>query len=223
MIRGVIFDFDGTIIDTETAAYETFCEIFQEYRIELPVAKWRTRVGTAHPGFNPYDYLEQCIGKPVDREALMKRKAARHQEKTEQMEVLPGVEKLLAAAKHAGLKLGVASNSPKSWVESHLDRIRLLSYFDCICTGDQVEEVKPDPALYYLALEKLGISSGEAIAVEDSPSGALAAKRAGLFCVLVPNPMTAEAEFAEDIDLRLESLADFDLEKMMQQWKHKLK
>ena len=80
-----------------------------------------------------------------------------------------------------------------------------------ICTSDYVSAVKPDPALYLLALEKLGVRADEAIAFEDSPNGILAAKRAGIFCVAIPNPLTKDLPL-ELADRRLRSLEEFDLD-----------
>jgi beta-phosphoglucomutase-like phosphatase (HAD superfamily) len=74
-----------------------------------------------------------------------------------------------------------------------------------------VSAVKPDPALYLLALERLGVRADEAIAFEDSPNGILAAKRAGMFCVAIPNPLTKDLPL-ELADRRLRSLEEFDLD-----------
>ena len=99
-----------------------------------------------------------------------------------------GVTELIAEAKEAGLALAVASSSTFAWVNGHLDRLGLLSSFDALCTRDDVEETKPNPALYQLAVERLGVEPQEAFAIEDSPNGVTAAKAAGLRCVAAPEP-----------------------------------
>jgi putative hydrolase of the HAD superfamily len=93
-------------------------------------------------------------------------------------------------------------------VTGNLQRFGLLERFDAICTRDDVTAVKPDPELYLLALQRLGIGAEQAIAFEDSPNGILAAKRAGLYCIFVPNPLT-ERLSGDLADERLRSLEEF--------------
>jgi HAD superfamily hydrolase (TIGR01509 family) len=109
------------------------------------------------------------------------------------------------------MKLAIASSSTEKWVTHNLRKFQLLEQFDAICTRDYVTAVKPDPALYLLALEKLGVEAGEAIAFEDSPPGILAAKRAGLYCIAIPNALTKDLPLAQ-ADRRLHSLEEFDLD-----------
>jgi len=125
--------------------------------------------------------------------------------------LLPGIAACVASAKTRGLKLAVASSSTEDWVTGNLRKFALLDRFDAICTRDNVASVKPDPALYLLALEKLGVTADEAIAFEDSPPGILAAKRAGLFCIAIPNPLTRDLPLGL-ADRRLSSLEEFDLD-----------
>jgi beta-phosphoglucomutase-like phosphatase (HAD superfamily) len=126
--------------------------------------------------------------------------------------LLPGVEACIASARAKGLMLAVASSSTEQWVRGNLTKFGLLEKFDAICTRDYVGgAVKPDPALYLLALERLGVAADEAIAFEDSPHGVLAAKRAGIFCVAVPNPLTKELSL-ELADRRIDSLEQFNLD-----------
>ena len=92
----------------------------------------------------------------------------------------------------------------------HLDRLGVTDLFDAIVTGDDVARVKPDPELYLLALARLGLEPHEAIVFEDAPNGVLAAKRAGIFTVAVPNALTCDLPL-DHADLRVASLADLPL------------
>jgi beta-phosphoglucomutase-like phosphatase (HAD superfamily) len=116
----------------------------------------------------------------------------------------------LEEARALGIKLAIASSSSRSWVEGHLERLGLAPHFECVRCSDHVTVVKPDPTLYRLALEALGVAPEEAIAFEDSPNGILAAKRAGLFCVAVPNDATRDLAL-NAADLCVASLADVTL------------
>lgn len=210
MIKAVIFDFDGLIMDTETPEYRVSQEMVREHGAELPLDVWGECIGTHADHFDLVGYVEDQIGKTVDREAFHKERRERILAMLEKGQPLPGVEKYLQAAKALGLKIGLASSSHYDWVGGHLQRLGLLDDFDCVRTADNVERVKPDPALYLAAAECLGIRPEEAVAFEDSANGALAAKRAGMYCVAVPNEVTASLEFG-DIDHRMASLAEMEL------------
>jgi HAD superfamily hydrolase (TIGR01509 family) len=128
--------------------------------------------------------------------------------------VLPGVHDYIADARRLGLQLGVASSSSRAWVSGHLARLELHQHFVCIACRDDVPRTKPDPALYHAALAALGVRPEEAIALEDSPNGILAAKRAGLFCVAVPNALTCQLPLHQ-ADLQIPSLAAFPLPRLL--------
>jgi beta-phosphoglucomutase-like phosphatase (HAD superfamily) len=120
-----------------------------------------------------------------------------------------------------GLKVGLASSSSCSWVNGHLERLGLRNYFDILRASDDVQCTKPDPDLYLAALGALGVRVDQAFAIEDSPNGALAAKRAGLFCVAVPNELTRRLSL-DHADLRLESLTDMPFERLVQEIERRL-
>ena len=130
--------------------------------------------------------------------------------------MLPGVESWIFAAKQRGFKLGVASSSTSEWVEPHLIRLGLREEFDCLRCADHVKRAKPDPELYVSVLAGLGVEAQEAVAIEDSPNGIMAAKRAGVFCIAVPNSVTTSLDLSQ-ADLRLSSLADLSLEGFLAQ------
>jgi beta-phosphoglucomutase-like phosphatase (HAD superfamily) len=115
------------------------------------------------------------------------------------------VEETLAAARSLGLRIGLASSSSREWVHGQLARLGLPGWFECIRTRDDVARAKPAPDLYLSVLRHLGVHPSRAVAFEDSPNGALAARRAGMYCVVVPNAVTAALEFGEH-HLRLDSL-----------------
>jgi beta-phosphoglucomutase-like phosphatase (HAD superfamily) len=112
------------------------------------------------------------------------------------------------------VKLAVASSSSRAWVAGHLQRLGVLERFEVLKCSDDVERVKPDPALYRAACEHLGVPPARAVAIEDSPNGILAAKRAGLFCVAVPNALTGRLVL-DAADLRLASLSELPLANLL--------
>jgi HAD superfamily hydrolase (TIGR01509 family) len=214
MIRAVVFDFDGLILDTEAPEFQTWQEIYQTHGCELLLEVWATGLGTSADAFDPYTHLEGQAGCPIDREAIQQRRRQRYLELLGANSALPGVREYIAEAKRLGLRLGVASSSSREWVVGHLTELGLSAYFDCIKCRDDVTRVKPDPALYQAVVETFALQPHQAIALEDSPNGITAAKRAGLFCVAVPNPLTRQLSLAH-ADLRINSLADFPLPQLL--------
>jgi HAD superfamily hydrolase (TIGR01509 family) len=130
--------------------------------------------------------------------------------------VLPGVLDYLQEARRLGLKLAIASSSRHAWVEGHGGRLGILDYFDKIICRDDVAEgrTKPNPDLFLLALERLGVQANEAIVFEDSPNGVKAAQAAGIFVVAVPNAITSLLTI-DNADLTLASLADLSLSELL--------
>ncbi|MSQ40456.1 MAG: HAD family hydrolase [Dehalococcoidia bacterium] len=213
MIQAVLFDFDGLILDTEGAAFRAWQEIYNEHGSSLPLSVWAQAIGTSD-AFDPYSYLEGQLGRPVDREAVRVRYRQRTTELIEAQAILPGVVQYIATAGRLGLKLGVASSSSREWVTGHLARLGLADAFVAVKCSDDVRLTKPDPQVYHLLLAALGSLAHQAVALEDSPNGVMAAQRAGVFCVAVPNPLTRQLPL-DQADLRLASLADMPLEQLL--------
>ena len=208
--RAIIFDFDGLIVDTEQPIYDAYRDVFQSLGVPLMLDTWAGIIGGTGHRDALFDYLEARLGRSIDREAVREQARAQSRRVTDNAPAQPGAPELIAEAKAAGLALAVASSSSRAWVSGHLDRLGLLPAFDVLCSRDDVERVKPHPALYLLALLRLGVEAQEAFAIEDSPNGVTAAKSAGLRCVAVPNPLTAQMPLAH-ADLRLPSLAGVTL------------
>lgn len=210
-LRAIVFDFDGLIIETETPVFQAWSELFAEHGQELSIDFWKTIVGT-----NSYDAigdLERRLGHPLERDEVMELRRARELELAHAQPLRPGVADLIAQARRAGVRLGVASSSSRRWVLGHLEHRGLLENFDCVRCRDDVGRSKPDPAVYLAVLECLGVAAAEAVAIEDSPHGVAAARAAGLRCVAVPGPLTYDLDLGA-ADLRVDSIADLSVERL---------
>ena len=214
MIKAIVFDFDGTVIDTETAWYTACREAYEHHGVELTLEQYAQCIGTSHHVFNPYEYLMTELGMQIDKEQFRLSIHRRHTQLMEEERVRPGVLELLQEAREAGLGIGLASSSSSSWIDKHLELLGIRAYFDCVRTSDHVEKVKPDPALYVQTLECLGVKPEEAIAIEDSPNGAKAAIAAGMYCVIVPNEVTKGLAFGKG-HYRLDALNELTLEQLL--------
>lgn len=214
MIRALVFDFDGLILETETPSYETWAEIYREHGHELPLDRWFDYIGREGGYFDAADHLAALVGEGFDRDAARKRRDARKTELIAALDVMVGVREYVADGKRMGLRLGVASSSSRAWVLGHLERLRLHADWDAVRTRDDVARTKPAPDLYLAVVEALGVRPRDAVAFEDSKNGIAAAKEAGLRCVAVPNALTASMDLSR-ADLRLATLAQTPLEELL--------
>ena len=217
MIRAILFDFDGLILDTETAVFQSWQETYREFGVELDLELYAGCVGRGalDSQFHPLEHLEELVGKPLDREAVSAKRKKRNLDLIAAQSALPGVEDYISSAKKLGLHVGLASSSYRTWVVGHLTHLELLDQFETIRTADDVVRAKPDPELYLRALQDLEVSPDEAIAFEDSPNGVAAAVAAGIYTVWVPNSVTRLLP-CYGYDLRLGSLAEIPLGELIE-------
>lgn len=213
MFRAVVFDFDGLILDTEEPIYRSWLEVYQAHGEDLPFERWIQTVGSTNDAFHPQHHLEERLGRALAKEVL-ERRAGRRTELILANAVLPGVVDQLDRARQLGLKVGVASSSTREWVSGHLSRLGILDRFACMRCRDDVEHAKPEPDLYLAVLECLGVKAAEAFAIEDSPNGVTAARRAGMKCVAIPNSITERLDLTH-ADLVIRSLSDLTLDQLM--------
>lgn len=202
MIKAMVLDFDGLIVDTETAYIDCWAELHAEHGLACRRDDAHAVVGHVGVEFDPW----AGFGQDCDRASLERECRERARARTSLQPILPGVQELLGAAREAGIALGVASNSSRSYVEAHLERLKLRPFFAAVRGFDDVPRGKPEPDVYQAVMKALHVAPAASIAFEDSVPGHLAAKQAGLHCVVVPNPSTAHCEFLR-ADLILPTLA----------------
>ena len=207
MIKALLFDFDGTLVDTESIDLRTWHEVFEAHGVSVPAERFALRIGTL-AGPDELDELDALLDAPCDRGTVVATRRRRELELLEHEPLRPGVDRLLDDARALSLSLAIVSSSTRSWVEGNLRRLSLLEgWAALICADGDTTRCKPSPALYLEALETLGVEPGEAVAVEDSPNGIAAARAAGIFCVAFPNDVTRGLDLTE-ADLLVESLED---------------
>ncbi len=196
MLRALIFDFDGLIIDTESAIYQAWRELYESHGHGLTVAHWSQCVGTDFSSaYDPKKELEALTGKSFDWTAQEAELTERVHELLDGFDALPGVRDRLEEAAELGLPCSIASSSPLSWVERHLGHLDLRHRFANVTCRDHVERIKPNPDLFIDASKKLGVGPDEVIIFEDSLNGLRAAKAAGIRCVVAPGPITQHLNF----------------------------
>lgn len=210
MIRALVFDFDGLILDTESALIDAYADVHAAHGVPFDEELFLRSVGHADYAFDPWHAFE----KRSDRAALETERRRFNRERDQHLPVLPGIIALLDAARARQIHVGLASNSPHAHCEGHLKRVKLLDRFEYLAGREDVLLPKPAPDLYKLVLTHFGLRGHEAIAFEDSHTGSLAARRANLWTVAVPNRSTAHHDFAH-VSLRVKSLADVTLDQLI--------
>ncbi|PGY14806.1 HAD family hydrolase [Bacillus cereus] len=213
MMKAIIFDFDGLIVDTETIWFHSFRDAVREYGGELPLEEFAKCIGTTDEVL--YAYLKEQLKEKFNEHALRGKVTTLHKEKMKMPKARDGVKEYLEEAKELGLKIALASSSSREWIVRFLEELQIRDYFELIKTREDVEKVKPDPALYKVTIEELGIEPSEAVVFEDSLNGLKAAVAAGLKCVVVPNDVTRNLQF-ENHHLRIESMKEKSLKEVLQ-------
>jgi len=213
MLRALLFDFDGLILDTETPCYEAWNEIFKEHGTALPQELWIDIIGRPPGDHDPLALLESRIGRSLEREPLRQRHREREHRRILEQPVLPGVRQLIAAASAASMRLAVASSSERSWVEEHLERIGLLNAFETLACASETVPGKPSPDVYLAAMRALDVRPEECVALEDSLNGVDAAVAAGILCVAVPGPLLTSRPFPAAA-LRVDTVAELSISRL---------
>lgn len=212
-IKALIFDFDGLLMDTETTLLESWRWEWRRHGLRLdPAGFFADHGGDANA--TRYAALAEAVGPAYDRESSHTLRMAYRAQLNAALEPAPGLVDWLDRGTELGLRLAVASSSDVGHVGALLERAGLRHRFEVLATGDEVVAHKPDPSVYLLALNRLGLSAQEAVAFEDTAHGVAAANAAGLRCVAVPNPHADHARFTT-ADLLLRSAADLPLDAVL--------
>lgn len=208
-LAAVVFDFDGTLVDTEWSIYEMSAATFASFGIELTVPVWAAVVGLADGMW--WEELCRVNGWQVDNEAWWDKYRSFDRSFRDSLPVVDGAIQLLDALAAAQVPLAVASSSTVDWVDGHLTRLGLRDRFVCVAGADRVGGVgKPAPDVYLLACAELGVEPGRCVAIEDTGHGIAAAHAAGLECVAVPTRITTHTDLTA-ADLTVSGLGDLSV------------
>lgn len=197
MIKGIIFDMDGLIFDSERVVQRAWAEIGEEYGYEGMGDQIYHTVG-----FNRKRrelYFKSVYGQdfPHDLFVDKTREIFSRIVDTEGLPMKPGAKEVLALAKSKGMRIGLATSSSSDYAVNELTTAGIYDYFDGFVFGNMVTKSKPDPEIYLKACEAVGIKAEEGLALEDAPSGVESASRAGLKVIMVPDLVQPDAAIRE--------------------------
>jgi putative hydrolase of the HAD superfamily len=209
-LEAVVFDFDGLILDTEWAIYESAHAAFAAHGHALTTEAWSTIIGTNGDADDSWWHTvcEAAGVQDFDLALFEAAYAAQDRSIRDRLPANPGVVELLATLTDAGVPLGIASSSSRAWLDHHIDRLELAEHFTTLVGSDLVGGVgKPAPDVYLRACADLGADPRRSVALEDSAHGATAAKAAGMAVVAVPSRLTIHNDFSH-ADLVVSSLLE---------------
>ncbi len=179
MTKAIIFDMDGVLVDTESWFQTQFRDMLLNCGVD--VSKEEIRVLTGCSMEQEDEFIQEKLGVDAYTAARMKDKWMAAHPVNYADQARPGLKKTLQILRDAGYKVAIASSSPMRFIEQMIRECGLENMFDVVVSGHDLPKTKPDPAIYRLALEKLGVPAADAAAVEDSFYGVQAAKGAGLY------------------------------------------
>lgn len=203
MIRAVLYDMDGLMVDTEPIHFKAFRAYMRRFGVEMPESFMASFVGyTEADNLNDLK-REYGIEKPVQEMVAERRAVYLELIRTEPIIPFPGFWEASQEARRRGFKQAVVSSSIREQVkvilrrlfEAHPEYGNPESYFDAIVTGDDVTRHKPAPDIYLLAAERLGLPPADCLVLEDTPPGVAAAAEAGMIAIAVTNEYSRELEF----------------------------
>ena len=204
--KAAIFDMDGLILDSERTVLNCWEKIGEKYGFKDIVTYGISVIGKNKKA--TIDEFERIYGEPGDRYERALREIYNVLAKKGEVPLKPHTLELLGAMKNAGMKIAIASSSTREEVTTQMDMLGALPFFDtCVC-GDQVTKSKPDPEIFLLACDALGVKPEEAVGLEDSFNGVRACKASGLYTIMVPDIIMPDDEMKSLADVILPSLKD---------------
>ena len=194
-IQAVIFDMDGLMVDSEPLQTEATISFLKRHGHTFNVDDRSDMVG--RKTIEALAMVKQKYQIPMTLEDIFRERESIYLELVHhKLEMQAGLESLLRRLKEAGYAIALASSGYREYVNLVLDKFHLREFFQTMVTGDEAQEGKPSPEIFLMAAKRLGVSPAACLVLEDAQHGVLAAKRAGMRCIAVPNSITEHQDFS---------------------------
>lgn len=207
-IRGVLFDMDGLVLDTESLYTRFWREAAQSFGYPMTVEQSLGMRSLGKKLGQPY--LESLFGPSIDYTTLRNRRIELMETYIAEHGIAPkpGIYELLDYLDSQGIAAAITSSSPMGSIQKHLSAVDLLHRFQKLCSGHQIPNGKPAPDIYLLGAKELGLAPEDCLALEDSPTGILSAHRAGCLSVMIPDLDQPDEATEALLYAKADSLAD---------------
>jgi len=194
--KAILFDFDGTLVDTEWVIYCAWRDFYRSEGQELPIEVYVQCIGSDFDTWSPKTHLETLTGRSFDWELLDKERNQGIRANLAGQGPVEGARELLATLS-GRVRMGVVSSSSHDWVDGWLEKLGLAEFFELtVCRGD-APRIKPAPDLYLQAASQMSLPAEECLVIEDSLNGCRAAKAASMTAYAIPNRITSVSDFSE--------------------------
>jgi beta-phosphoglucomutase family hydrolase len=214
MISAVIFDLDGVLIDSEPLHCMADNQLLKDLGIETPAKYFDRFTGWTDSAMWEAIKDDYLISKSIDELKRLQVPIKLELLREGGFKAIPGTFDLLERIKKVHMPIAIASSSPRIFIEAVLEKIGIQQYFTIIVSGEEVERSKPEPDIFLKAARLLNINPFECLVVEDSKSGAIAAKKAGMKCIGYQNINSGEQDLSQ-ADYIVSDLKEIDITKMI--------
>lgn len=214
MLKGLLFDMDGVLVNNLDVHREAFAEFFRRYGVNRTFDELNRHFGRGNDDIMG-DLMPREIVERVGIRELGNQKEAIYREiYAPKIKPQEGLLEFLAESEREGLRSAVGSSGFLANVDFVLDRCDIRRYFDAIVAGDQVTKCKPDPEIYLTAAAKLGLKPSECIVFEDAEAGIEAGKRAGMVVVALATTFPREFLESTEADMIIDDFRDISVERL---------
>ncbi|MGK9254024.1 HAD family phosphatase [Paenibacillus sp. P22] len=210
MIKAFLFDMDGVIIDSEPLHFDVDIRVMAYLGAEITQTELEPYVGMTNPAM--WKAIKEQYGFPHSTEEIIDYQLKDKLQELDKLDIEPieGIRELLDELRSHGVAIGLASSSPRVFIEAVLGKFGLADYFGCIVSGEEVPQGKPAPDVYLEAASVLGIQPADCVVLEDSRNGVRAAKAAGMRAIGFINPNSGNQDLSE-ADFTVERIGDIKL------------
>lgn len=213
MLKAVIFDMDGVLIDSEPFHLDVNEKIFANLGINLSEDEYHGFIGTTHKDM--WTMIKKRYNLPQSVPELVNMQVSGNIEYIKNEEIEPikikGITDLLSRIARENIKIGIASSSPTEVIELVINKLSISDYFAAITGGEEIKKGKPAPDIFLKAAKRLDVEPSSCIVVEDSRNGVFAAKAAGMKCVAYKNPNSGNQDLSK-ADLIIDSYDSLNVE-----------
>jgi beta-phosphoglucomutase family hydrolase len=209
LLKAVIFDMDGVIIDSEPLHFSVDQDIMKSYGISIEREDLEPFVGTTNPEM--WTKLKETYKLCASVNDILSKQIREKINRLSSSGLAPidGITALLEMLQGRGVRIGLASSSPRRFIEAVLDSFGISSYFTSVVSGEEVVHGKPAPDVFLRAAEELGVHPQQCLVIEDSMHGIQAAKSAGMICIGYINPNSGQLDLSK-ADCTVDTIRDID-------------